>query len=97
MTEFPPTLVFKSDADATVSTSAVVQRLLGRLDADRHELVLFDINRFAAKSVLTVYDPRALSTRVMRHCRTAVRHHAGDQRACGQHRGRRTAPGAAVR
>jgi alpha-beta hydrolase superfamily lysophospholipase len=65
MTDFPPTLVFKSDADATVSTAAVVQRLLGRLEADRHELVLFDINRYAAKSVLTVYDPQALSTRVM--------------------------------
>ena len=65
MTDFPPTLVFKSDVDATVSTAAVVQRLLGRLDADRHELVLFDINRFAAKSVLMVYDPQALSTRVM--------------------------------
>jgi alpha-beta hydrolase superfamily lysophospholipase len=65
MTDFPPTLVFKSDADATVSTTAVVERLLGRLDADRHELVLFDINRYAAKSVLTVYDPRALSMRVI--------------------------------
>jgi alpha-beta hydrolase superfamily lysophospholipase len=65
MAGFPPTLVFKSDVDATVSTTAVVQRLLGRLDADRHELVLFDINRFAAKSVLKVYDPQALSTSVM--------------------------------
>jgi alpha-beta hydrolase superfamily lysophospholipase len=63
--DFPPTLVFKSDVDATVSTTAVVQRLLGRLDAGRHELVLFDINRFAAKSVLTVYDPRGLSTSVV--------------------------------
>lgn len=62
---FPPTLVFKSDVDATVSTTAVVQRLLGRLDADRHELVLFDINRLAAKSVLKVYDPGALATSVM--------------------------------
>jgi hypothetical protein len=65
MAGFPPTLVFKSDVDATVSTTAVVQRLLGRLDADRHELVLFDINRYAAKSVLTVYDPQVLSTSVM--------------------------------
>lgn len=65
MSGFPPTLVFKSDADATVSTTAVVQRLLGRLEADRHELVLFDINRYAAKSVLTVYDRQALSTRVI--------------------------------
>jgi len=64
-TMFPPTLVLKSNADATVSTDAVVDRLLGLLEADRHELVLFDVNRLAAKSVLKVYDPRALDTRVM--------------------------------
>jgi hypothetical protein len=61
----PPTLVFKSNADATVSTDAVVDRLLGLLDPNRHELVLFDVNRFAAKSMLMVADPRALTTRVM--------------------------------
>ena len=61
----PPTLVFKSNADATVSTDAVVDRLLGLLEPNRHELVLFDINRFAAKSMLMVADPRALTTRVM--------------------------------
>jgi alpha-beta hydrolase superfamily lysophospholipase len=60
----PPTLVFKSNADATVSTDAVVNRLLGLLDANRHELVLFDINRFAAKSILLVTDPQVLTTRV---------------------------------
>jgi hypothetical protein len=62
---FPPTLVLKSNADATVSTDAVVDRLLRLLEPDRHELVLFDVNRLAAKSVLKVYDPRALDTRVM--------------------------------
>ena len=61
----PPTLVLKSNADATVSTDAVVDRLLGLLDPHRHELVLFDINRFTAKSILLVSDPRALTTRVM--------------------------------
>jgi len=61
----PPTLVLKSNADATVSTDAVVTRLLGLLDPHRHELVLFDINRFAAKSILLISDPQALTTRVI--------------------------------
>lgn len=62
---FPPTLVFKSNADATVSTEAVVTRLLNRIVSEGHQLVLFDVNRHAAKSVLMVYDPNALSVRVM--------------------------------
>ncbi len=61
----PPTLVLKSTVDATVSTSAVVDRLLGRLAPDRHELVLFDINRLAAKSMLLVADPAPLTARLM--------------------------------
>jgi alpha-beta hydrolase superfamily lysophospholipase len=61
----PPILVFKSNADSTVSTDAVVQRLLGLLEPDRHELVLFDVNRDAAKSMLLVTDRRALDLRVM--------------------------------
>jgi alpha-beta hydrolase superfamily lysophospholipase len=64
-TALPPMLVFKSNADSTVSTEAVVTRLLGRLDPNRHELVLFDVNRYAAKSMLLVSDPRALTERVM--------------------------------
>lgn len=62
---FPPTLVFKSEADATVSTTAVVTQLLARLPSDGHELVLFDVNRAAEKSILVARDPRALSGRVM--------------------------------
>jgi alpha-beta hydrolase superfamily lysophospholipase len=62
--DFPPTLVFKSNADATVTNEAVVGGLLGRLDPGRNELVLFDINRLAAKSVLQVYDRGALTTTV---------------------------------
>ena len=53
----PPTLVLKSTVDATVSTDAVVDRLLKHLKPNRHELVLFDINRFAAKTSLLIADP----------------------------------------
>jgi alpha-beta hydrolase superfamily lysophospholipase len=62
---FPPTLVFKSTVDATVSTDAVVDRLLKHLKPQRHELVLFDINRFAAKSTLLISDSAPLTARVM--------------------------------
>jgi len=61
----PPTLVFKSTVDATVSTDAVVDRLLKHLRPKRHELVLFDINRFAAKSSLLISDPAPLTARLM--------------------------------
>lgn len=60
--DFPPTLVFKSNADSTVTNEAVVSNLLGRLEPNRNELVIFDINRLAAKSVLQIYDRRALTT-----------------------------------
>lgn len=62
---FPPTLVFKSNADSTVTNQAAVDTLLGRLNANRNELVIFDVNRLAAKSVLHLYDPRALATTVV--------------------------------
>ncbi len=61
----PPTLVFKSTVDATVSPDAVVDRLLKHLKPDRHELVLFDINRFAAKSKLLISDPAPFTERLM--------------------------------
>jgi alpha-beta hydrolase superfamily lysophospholipase len=61
----PPTLVFKSTVDATVSTDAVVDRLLKHLKPQRHELVLFDINRFAAKSTLLISDSAPLTARVI--------------------------------
>jgi alpha-beta hydrolase superfamily lysophospholipase len=61
----PPILVFKSSVDATVSTDAVVDKLLGQLAPNRHELVLFDINRFAMKSTLLVSDPGPLTAHVM--------------------------------
>lgn len=62
---FPPTLVFKSTVDATVSTNALVDDFLKYLAPDGHELVLFDINRFAAKASLLIDDPGPLSRRLM--------------------------------
>jgi alpha-beta hydrolase superfamily lysophospholipase len=61
----PPILVLKSTVDATVSTDAVVNRLLKHLAPERHELVLFDVNRFAMKSTLLVEDPGPLTRRLM--------------------------------
>jgi alpha-beta hydrolase superfamily lysophospholipase len=62
---FPPTLVFKSAVDSTVSADAVVDSFLKYLGPDGHDLVLFDINRFAAKAILLVDDPGLLSDRLM--------------------------------
>jgi alpha-beta hydrolase superfamily lysophospholipase len=65
-TVLPPTLAIKSAVDATVSTNALVDQLLGRLAPNRHELLLFDINRFAAKSMLLADDPAPLTDRLMK-------------------------------
>jgi alpha-beta hydrolase superfamily lysophospholipase len=61
----PPTLVIKSAVDATVSNDAVVDRMLDLLAPNRHELVLFDVNRSAVKSRLMVSDPGPFSDRLM--------------------------------
>jgi alpha-beta hydrolase superfamily lysophospholipase len=61
----PPILVFKSTVDSTVTTEAVVDRLLALLSPHRHELVLFDINRSAATSMLLISDPGPLTKRLM--------------------------------
>jgi alpha-beta hydrolase superfamily lysophospholipase len=62
----PPLLVFKSAVDATVSTDALVDKLLGPLPDNGSELVLFDINRSAVQSVLLVSDPGPFTARLMR-------------------------------
>ncbi len=54
---FPPILVFKSTVDATVSNQAVLDDLLVPLGDNGNALVLFDINRFAAKSTFMVTNP----------------------------------------
>jgi alpha-beta hydrolase superfamily lysophospholipase len=64
--EFPPILALKSTVDSTVTTEAIVDRLLMRLPAGRNELVLFDINRSAAiKSTLLIADPAPLTERLL--------------------------------
>lgn len=64
--ELPPILVFKSAVDATVSTDALVDRLLGRLPDNGNELVLFDINRTAVASPILVADPGPFTNRLIR-------------------------------
>jgi alpha-beta hydrolase superfamily lysophospholipase len=61
----PPILVLKSTVDATVSTSALVDRLLMKLSPGQHELVLFDINRLAIATPLLVSDPAPLTARLL--------------------------------
>jgi alpha-beta hydrolase superfamily lysophospholipase len=63
--ELPPVLVFKSAVDATVSTDALVDRLLGRLPDSGNELVLFDINRTAVASPILVADPGPFTNRLV--------------------------------
>ena len=61
----PPILVLKSTVDATVSTDAVVDRLLSKLSPGRHELVLFDINRVATSTSLVIDDPAPFTQRLI--------------------------------
>ncbi len=62
---FPPTLVFLSTVDATVSADAVIDNLLEHLAPHRHELVLFDVNRFSVNRTVLVSDPGPLTARLM--------------------------------
>jgi alpha-beta hydrolase superfamily lysophospholipase len=62
---FPPTLVFLSTVDATVSTAAVIDNLLEHLAPDQHKLVLFDINRRNVARTVLVSDPGPLTARLM--------------------------------
>jgi alpha-beta hydrolase superfamily lysophospholipase len=54
----PRILAFQSIADATVSTPAVIDALFRRLAPEGHQLVLFDINRYAEAAEL--FAPGAL-------------------------------------
>ena len=64
---FPPTLIFKSTVDATVSENAVVDSFLKHFGPHKHELILFDINRYAAKNKLLIDDPAPLTDRLMQN------------------------------
>jgi alpha-beta hydrolase superfamily lysophospholipase len=61
----PPILVLKSTVDATVSNNAVVDRLMLKLAPNRHEMVLFDINRIAGIASLLVDDPHPFTQRMI--------------------------------
>jgi alpha-beta hydrolase superfamily lysophospholipase len=60
----PPTLVFQSLVDSTVSTAAVVDGLLERL-GPAHELVLFDVNRLADARPFLPVEAERLRERVL--------------------------------
>jgi alpha-beta hydrolase superfamily lysophospholipase len=57
LTGMPPILAFQSIVDATVLPSSLVQGLFERLPEGGHEMVLFDINRFAGIEPLLKSDP----------------------------------------
>ena len=61
----PPMLIFKSTVDATVANNAVVDRLLLQLAPERHELVVFDVNRFASTAILLRSDPGPFTARLI--------------------------------
>jgi len=65
--DFPATLILLSAVDATVSPIAVSTHLLEHLAPQGHELLLYDINRFAIKAPLLVTDPAPLTNRLMQN------------------------------
>jgi alpha-beta hydrolase superfamily lysophospholipase len=50
--DFPNVLTFLSWTDATVKTSATIQRLYDRLESPGSELIIFDVNRLARIDLL---------------------------------------------
>lgn len=65
LADFPPTLVLLSTVDSAVSPDAVVDTLLNRLSADRHALLLYDINRHALTTPILVRDPAPFTDRLL--------------------------------
>ncbi|KPK56699.1 MAG: hypothetical protein AMS22_00050 [Thiotrichales bacterium SG8_50] len=59
VTDFPRVLAFQSVVDATVATPALISGLFDRLAPEGHELVLFDINRYAEVEPVLVSNPAA--------------------------------------
>ncbi len=62
---FPPVLAFLSTVDSTIVAPAVVDALFEHLAPESHELVLFDVNRFAGIQALLVNDPGPLTQRLL--------------------------------
>lgn len=63
--DFPSTLVLLSVVDATVTPQSAVDDLLRHLAPGPHELLLYDVNRYALKSPLLVADTGMLTQRLM--------------------------------
>jgi len=61
----PPVLAFQSAVDATVSTPALIEGLFSKLPGDRHELVLFDLNRTGQIESFLRSDPKKHLTRLI--------------------------------
>jgi alpha-beta hydrolase superfamily lysophospholipase len=61
----PPMLAFVSTVDSTVQAGKVADALLGKLAAEGHELVLFDVNRLSLVQPLLVDDPGPLTRRLL--------------------------------
>ncbi len=55
--KMPPMLAFQSVVDATVTAPALVANLYERMPKARHELVLYDINRFSEMEPILATDP----------------------------------------
>ena len=71
LADIPPILAFQSVLDTTVRTAAAVDTLFDNLPANGSELVLFDLNRLAAFSMLiTPADRNFLSTLFRREARS---------------------------
>jgi len=56
---FPKVLAFQSIVDATVTTPALISGLFDRLAPEGHELVLFDVNRYAEVEAVMISNPEA--------------------------------------
>ena len=65
LVHLPPILAFQSVVDATVPTSATITGLFGKLPADGHELVLFDINRINQAEKFFKNDPKPYLDRML--------------------------------
>jgi alpha-beta hydrolase superfamily lysophospholipase len=62
---FPRTLVFQSVADATVSPVAIIEIFMSHLAPEGHEVVAFDINRYADAGPLLRPDSRDPAERLL--------------------------------
>jgi len=62
--QMPQILAFQSVLDSTVSSPAVIHKLLERLPNRNHELVLFDINRRTNMEYMLKSDPNTLITAI---------------------------------